>query len=53
MPPRYVDFECLKAPVFSNVENYLANLYGHDYMVISPVEKRERHMNAKLEFGDE
>lgn len=53
MPPRYVDFECLKAPVFSNVEDYLANLYGHDYMVIPPVEKRERHMIAKLKFGDE
>ena len=49
-PPRYIDFCDMKAPVFHKVEDYLANLYGDDYMELPPVEKRERHLYTELEF---
>lgn len=52
-PPRYIEFEDIKAPVFNDVEAYLSNLYGKNYMSIPPVEKREKHMIKTLKFGDE
>lgn len=49
MPPRYVDFCGIKAPVFNDLEGYLTLMYG-DYMKIPPVEKREVHMIRELQF---
>lgn len=51
MPPKYLNFNGIKAPVFHNVEKYLSNLYG-DYMEIPPIEKRESHMVKELSFGN-
>lgn len=42
LPEMYLSFEGYKLPVFKGVDYYLKNLYG-DYMVIPPVEKREKH----------
>lgn len=42
LPEMYLSFEEHELPVFQGVDYYLKNLYG-DYMVIPPVEKRERH----------
>lgn len=42
LPEMYLPFEGYKIPVFKGVAYYLKNLYG-DYMVIPPVEKREKH----------
>lgn len=42
-PPKDITFEGVKAYVPSNVEVYLRNLYGNNYMNIPPLEKRESH----------
>ena len=49
LPARYVTFEFLSAPVFCDVEGYLTHMYG-DYMIIPPVEKREKHYVKELKF---
>ena len=47
LPPRYVSFDGLSAPVFGKAENYLSNLYGN-YMEIPPESKREKHFIKEL-----
>ena len=49
-PPRYVDFCDIKAPVFYQVESYLRNLYGDNYMQLPPIEEREKHFIVELKF---
>lgn len=41
--------ETFKIPKF--YDEYLTNLYGSDYMVLPPPEKREVHVAAKIGFG--
>ena len=41
--------EMFKIPKF--YDEYLTNLYGSDYMVLPPPEKREVHVSAKMDFG--
>ncbi len=47
LPARYMPFGVYSAPVFKDVEGYLAQTYG-DYMRIPPLEKRERHYVKEL-----
>ena len=49
-PPRYVEFCGISAPVFNEVEKYLINLYGEDYMQLPPENQRERHLIKELKF---
>ena len=49
LPATYLSFEGYKLPVFKGVDYYLKNLYG-DYMMIPPVEKRERHYIKKCKL---
>ena len=50
IPPRYVEFCGIQAPVFHEAEKYLINLYGEDYMQIPQEEKREKHLIKELKF---
>lgn len=50
LPPRYVEFCGIEAPVFNKAEQYLINLYGEDYMELPPEEKREKHLIRELRF---
>lgn len=45
-----VDFGGIKAYIFNDINRYLVQLYGADYMCVPPVEKRERHFIVKLRF---
>ena len=49
LPARYVPFGSCVAPVFSDVEGYLSQMYG-DFMRIPPEEKRERHYIKELKI---
>lgn len=45
-----IEFDGISAHVFNDVDKYLRQLYGEDYMNIPPVEKRERHFIVNLKF---
>lgn len=49
-PPRYIEFCGIQVPVYNKVEKYLANLFGDDYMVLPPLDQRERHLFVELIF---
>ena len=48
-PATMAIFEGHELPIFHDYDTYLKNLY-HDYMVLPPVEKRERHAFRELKF---
>lgn len=50
-PAATADFCGLKIKVFHDEDRYLKMMYGN-YMELPPVEKRERHFLAELDFGD-
>lgn len=50
-PPKETVFEGVKAYIPNDADLYLSNLYG-DYMIVPPIEKRERHFFVQLDFGD-
>lgn len=50
-PLRKAKFESEMFYTLNNVEGYLSNMYGKDYMVLPPPEKRERHYIVKIDFG--
>lgn len=45
------EFEGIQVNLPHNIEAYLENIYGKNYMTLPPVEKRERHYYVKLDFG--
>lgn len=47
-----VDFDGVRAYVYNGVESYLRQLYGDSYMIIPPLNKRERHFIVRLVFPD-
>ena len=49
-PARYIEFCGIQAPVFTDVETYLMNLYGDDFMQEPPPDKREKHFFTELKF---
>ena len=44
------NFEGVKVLLPHNPDEYLKNLYGPDYMIIPPVEKRETHHVVSVKF---
>ena len=44
------EFEGFKVNLPGNVDDYLRNLYGDDYMTLPPIEKRERHFVMDIKF---
>ncbi|MBS4900205.1 MAG: LicD family protein [Clostridiales bacterium] len=48
---KLVRFESVKAYIPANYQEYLSKLYGDDYMVLPPEEKRESHPIMRLDFG--
>ena len=48
-PLRKAEFEGHKFNVYGHVEEYLTMLYG-DYMIIPPIEKREKHFYTKIKL---
>lgn len=50
-PPQKRNFEGFECLVPNSYEKYLTSLYGN-YMVIPPIEKREKHFIVKLDFGE-
>lgn len=46
------EFESLKVDLPGNVDDYLSNLYGENYMQLPPPEKRERHSIIDIKFED-
>lgn len=50
LPPKLVKFEDQEFFTFDNVEKYLIQIYGNDFMQIPPESKRERHGVFKLKF---
>ena len=44
-------FESIEVRLPGNVDDYLSNLYGKDYMVLPPENKRERHFFVDIKFG--
>ena len=47
------DFEGLKVPIPVGYKAYMEVLYGPDYMVVPPPEKREVHPLMELDFGED
>lgn len=43
-------FEGIDVFLPGDVDDYLSNLYGDDYMTLPPVEKRERHPIVEIKF---
>ena len=50
LPARLIQFEGQDFYTFKNVEEYLRQLYGENYMQLPPENKRERHCVYKLKF---
>lgn len=50
LPTKLIKFEDGEFYTFKNVEDYLTQLYGNDYMQLPPENKRERHCVYKLTF---
>ena len=48
-PAKTAIFEEHEVPIFNDYDSYLRNLY-HNYMVLPPVEQRERHAFRELRF---
>lgn len=44
-------FENVEVNLPCNSDDYLSNLYGKDYMIIPPVEKREKHFIFDIKFS--
>lgn len=51
LPPRTATFEGIEVHIPNQVEKYLINLYGHSYMQLPPVEKRERHFIVDFDLN--
>ena len=45
-------FEGIKVCLPGNPDDYLGNLYGPDYMILPPEEKRERHFFVEIKFKE-
>lgn len=50
LPPRAATFEGIEVYIPNQVEKYLINLYGKNYMQLPPVEKRERHFIVEFDL---
>lgn len=50
-PVEKMDFESIQVNVPRNIQGYLSDTFGDDYMKLPPVEKREQHFCVKLDFG--
>lgn len=51
LPPRTAMFEGIEVRIPNQVETYLINLYGKNYMQLPPVEKRERHFIVDFDLN--
>lgn len=51
-PPQYMRFCDIDAPIFSDYDTYLKNLYG-EYMKLPPEDKREKHYLRELKFEED
>lgn len=49
-PPKEIEFEGITAKIPNDADAYLMALYGN-YMEIPPVDKREKHFYAQIDFG--
>lgn len=52
LPGEFADFEGLEVRVPRNVEAYLGQLYGPDYMKLPPEDERETHVVYEVDLGD-
>ena len=50
LPPKEIVFEDTKGYIPNDVNEYLKGLYGENYMVIPPEDKREKHICSKLKI---
>ena len=46
-------FEGIEVRIPNQVETYLINLYGKNYMQLPPIEKRERHFIVDFDLNSE
>ena len=53
LPPRTAMFEGIEVRIPNQVETYLINLYGKNYMQLPPIEKRERHFIVDFDLNSE
>lgn len=53
LPSRTTTFEGMEVHIPNQVEKYLINLYGYNYMQLPPVEKRERHFIVDFNLNSE
>lgn len=53
LPLKKVEFETIEVFVPNDYQKYLSNLYGDSYMVIPPIEKREKHFIESLKLPKE
>ena len=53
LPPRTAMFEVIEVRIPNQVETYLINLYGKNYMQLPPIEKRERHFIVDFDLNSE
>lgn len=49
--PKWLPFEDHVWPVTQDADAYMRKLYGSDYMLIPPEDKRERHVVLELQLG--
>lgn len=51
-PVSYGEFEGIRVPLPNNPDAYMTQLYGSDYMMLPPEEKREKHVVIKFDLGN-
>jgi len=51
LPPQKAMFEGVEVWIPNQVESYLVNLYGTNYMQLPPVDKRERHFIVEFKLS--
>lgn len=53
VPASNGEFEGLSVKLPGNPDDYLSNLYGSDYMILPPENKRERHFFVDIKFKED
>lgn len=50
LPVSKGEFEGISVNIPGNASDYLSNLYGADFMILPPIEKREKHFIVDIKF---